>query len=67
MDTVLGRLGEPQDIADVVSLLAGKDPLWITGQNIRANGGIIWRAHQTWTRNGMDFAKGLPASPADEG
>jgi 3-oxoacyl-[acyl-carrier protein] reductase len=37
----LGRLGQPQDIADVVALLAGEDSRWITGQNIRANGGLI--------------------------
>ncbi len=37
----LGRLGQPQDIADVVAMLAGEDARWITGQNIRANGGLI--------------------------
>jgi len=37
----LGRLGQPQDIADVVALLASEDARWITGQNIRANGGLI--------------------------
>lgn len=37
----LGRLGQPQDIADVVALLASDEARWITGQNIRANGGLI--------------------------
>ena len=37
----LGRLGQPKDIADVVALLVSDDARWITGQNIRANGGII--------------------------
>jgi 3-oxoacyl-[acyl-carrier protein] reductase len=37
----LGRLGQPQDIADVVTMLCGEDARWITGQNIRANGGTI--------------------------
>jgi 3-oxoacyl-[acyl-carrier protein] reductase len=37
----LGRLGQPQDIADVVALLVSKDAHWITGQSIRANGGTI--------------------------
>jgi 3-oxoacyl-[acyl-carrier protein] reductase len=37
----LGRLGQPQDIADVVAFLASDDARWITGQNIRTNGGII--------------------------
>ena len=36
-----GRLGQPQDIADMVALLVSDDAHWITGQNIRANGGIM--------------------------
>ena len=39
--TPLGRLGEPDDIARAVSLLVSPDGGWITGQVIRANGGII--------------------------
>ncbi|MFB4315903.1 SDR family oxidoreductase [Actinomadura sp. 21ATH] len=39
--TALGRLGRPSDIADVVAFLAGPDAGWITGQNIRATGGLI--------------------------
>ena len=37
----LGRLGQPEDIANVVALLVSDDANWITGQNIRANGGTI--------------------------
>jgi 3-oxoacyl-[acyl-carrier protein] reductase len=37
----LGRLGTPEDIAAVVALLAGPDAGWVTGQNLRANGGLI--------------------------
>jgi 3-oxoacyl-[acyl-carrier protein] reductase len=37
----LERLGEPDDIARVVSFLAGPDGAWINGQVLRANGGII--------------------------
>jgi 3-oxoacyl-[acyl-carrier protein] reductase len=37
----LERLGEPGDIAKVVSFLAGPDGGWINGQVLRANGGII--------------------------
>jgi 3-oxoacyl-[acyl-carrier protein] reductase len=37
----LGRLGEPDDIALVVSFLAGPDGRWINGQVLRANGGVI--------------------------
>lgn len=36
-----GRLGTPEDIARVVCFLAGQDSAWISGQVIRANGGII--------------------------
>jgi len=37
----LERLGTPEDIANVVSFLAGKDGAWINGQTIRANGGMV--------------------------
>jgi 3-oxoacyl-[acyl-carrier protein] reductase len=37
----LERLGEPADIAAVVSFLAGPDGAWVNGQVLRANGGII--------------------------
>ncbi|MGF1516084.1 MAG: glucose 1-dehydrogenase [Elainellaceae cyanobacterium] len=33
------RLGEPQDIADVVAFLVTEDARWITGQHILVNGG----------------------------
>ncbi|GGI90444.1 3-ketoacyl-ACP reductase [Polymorphobacter multimanifer] len=39
--TPLGRLGQPNDIADVVSLLASDDARWMTGQNLRPTGGIL--------------------------
>ncbi len=38
--TPLGRLGQPADVADVVAFLAGPDGRWITGQNLRATGGL---------------------------
>ncbi len=36
----LERLGSPEDIANVVSFLAGPDGGWINGQVLRANGGF---------------------------
>ncbi|GAA2669955.1 MULTISPECIES: SDR family oxidoreductase [Actinoplanes] len=39
--TALGRLGQPEDVAAVVAFLAGPDSGWITGQNIRATGGLL--------------------------
>ncbi len=38
--TPLRRLGEPEDIANVISLLCSPDGTWINGQNVFANGGI---------------------------
>lgn len=39
--TALGRLGRPEDIADLVAFLVGPDAGWVTGQNIRADGGLV--------------------------
>jgi 3-oxoacyl-[acyl-carrier protein] reductase len=35
-----GRIASPDDIADVVAFLAGPGGRWITGENIRATGGL---------------------------
>jgi len=37
----LERLGQPKDIANVVSFLAGPDGGWVNGQTLRANGGLV--------------------------
>jgi 3-oxoacyl-[acyl-carrier protein] reductase len=37
----LERLGQPDDIAGVVSFLTGPDSGWINGQILRANGGLV--------------------------
>jgi len=37
----LGRLGRPEDIADVVSFLVGPTGRWVNGQVVYANGGFI--------------------------
>ncbi|QKH39547.1 SDR family oxidoreductase [Achromobacter pestifer] len=36
----LERLGQPEDIANVVSFLAGPEAGWVNGQILRANGGV---------------------------
>ncbi len=36
----LERLGQPEDIANVVSFLAGPDGSWVNAQVLRANGGF---------------------------
>jgi 3-oxoacyl-[acyl-carrier protein] reductase len=38
--TPLGRIGQPQDIAPVVSFLASPDSGWITGESIYVTGGL---------------------------
>ena len=38
--TALGRIGKVDDIADVTAFLCSEQARWITGQNIRVNGGI---------------------------
>jgi 3-oxoacyl-[acyl-carrier protein] reductase len=37
----LERLGQPEDISNVVSFLAGPDGSWVNGQVLRANGGFV--------------------------
>jgi 3-oxoacyl-[acyl-carrier protein] reductase len=39
--TPLRRVGEPEDIADVVAFLVSDDARWITGQIIGAGGGMF--------------------------
>jgi NAD(P)-dependent dehydrogenase (short-subunit alcohol dehydrogenase family) len=38
-DTPLGRVGEPEDVADVIASLLSHDTRWITGQRIEVTGG----------------------------
>jgi 3-oxoacyl-[acyl-carrier protein] reductase len=39
--SVFGRLGSVAEIADVVAFIAGPGARWVTGQNIRVNGGTV--------------------------
>lgn len=39
--TALGRVGEPEDIANTALFLASEQGSWITGQNICASGGLV--------------------------
>ena len=39
--TPLGRLGQPDDIPDVMAFLASDDACWMMGQNLRLTGGIL--------------------------
>lgn len=39
--TPLGRLAEPEDIADAIAFLASDDARWITGRTLKTDGGFI--------------------------
>lgn len=39
--TPLGRLGQPDDVASAVAMLVSDDARWVTGQNLRATGGMV--------------------------
>lgn len=39
--STLGRLGQPEDIADVVAFLVSEQGKWITGHNVQACGGVV--------------------------
>lgn len=43
-NTPLCRIGEPEDVADVIVFLASEQARWLTGQLIYVGGG--WRMHQ---------------------
>ncbi|HTV75778.1 MAG TPA: SDR family oxidoreductase [Candidatus Baltobacteraceae bacterium] len=38
--SAFGRIGRPEEIAEVIAFLASDAASWISGQNIRANGGL---------------------------
>lgn len=38
--TPLGRLGQPEDIADVVAFIVSEEARWLTGQIVGVNGGL---------------------------
>jgi len=42
--TPLGRVGEPEDVADVIVFLASEQARWLTGQLLYVGGG--WRMGQ---------------------
>ncbi len=50
--TALRRLGEPEDIADVVAFLASDEARWLTGLTLAANGGLVTTAANILARAG---------------
>ncbi|HEX4226039.1 MAG TPA: SDR family oxidoreductase [Pseudonocardiaceae bacterium] len=39
--SAFGRVGQPEDVAEVIAFLAGAGGRWVTGQNIAAGGGVF--------------------------
>ncbi|WP_433598161.1 SDR family oxidoreductase [Nocardia sp. CA-135953] len=39
--SAFGRVGQPEDVADVAVFLAGDQGRWVTGQNLGAGGGVF--------------------------
>ncbi|MGI5491416.1 SDR family oxidoreductase [Microtetraspora malaysiensis] len=39
--TAMGRIGKPEEIVTVIAFLASPEASWVTGQNIRVNGGVV--------------------------
>ena len=38
--TPLGRIGQPEDIATIATFLASDDSAWVTGELLKAGGGL---------------------------
>lgn len=46
--TPLGRIGEPDDIADAVAFLVSEEARWVTGETLRVDGGLHIRGVQNY-------------------
>jgi enoyl-[acyl-carrier-protein] reductase (NADH) len=60
----LARLGQPDDIADIVVFLLGKGSRWITGQTILADGGASLRVEPVVTDDAMWSSPALTRAAA---
>lgn len=58
--TPMGRLGQPEDVANAVLMLAMPESHWITGQVIQANGGILFGLNTWQTRGATPAPRGHP-------
>jgi NAD(P)-dependent dehydrogenase (short-subunit alcohol dehydrogenase family) len=50
--TPAGRLGTPEDVAEVVVWLSSDAARFVTGQNTLVDGGYTIPGHRAWTNNG---------------
>jgi NAD(P)-dependent dehydrogenase (short-subunit alcohol dehydrogenase family) len=60
----LARLGQPDDIADIVVFLLGEGSRWITGQTILADGGASLRVEPVVTDDALWSAPALAKAAA---
>jgi 7-alpha-hydroxysteroid dehydrogenase len=65
--TPLGRIGEPEDVANLVRFLLGPEASWITGENISVDGGHAVRRgpDMSGLLEGLFGAEGLRGVVAD--
>ncbi|HUN92986.1 MAG TPA: SDR family oxidoreductase [Burkholderiaceae bacterium] len=59
--TTMGRIGRIEETVNVVAFLAGPGASWVTGQNIRVNGG----RGRAWNRRSVSFSAPPAANEPD--
>lgn len=55
-NTVLGRTGTPQDIADAVAFLSSQKAAWLTGEVLDLNGGAHLKRYPNIHEHLVKFA-----------
>jgi NAD(P)-dependent dehydrogenase (short-subunit alcohol dehydrogenase family) len=66
--TLLGRIGEPADIAGAVAFLAGDAASWITGETLVVDGGqLVGGLASTHGTRPSDYSEAPRSGPAARG
>ncbi len=61
----LGRLGRPEEVADVVTFLLSRRASWITGANVVVDGGQRYPSARQFSQLADGEATGAPGQPGD--